>query len=130
MYAKRIDVLLKIFGLSAVIQVILLFLLTHYFGLIGAIYSGIIVKIAQVVLAKWFTRTIFEYDYNLYKIELLPYSFIVINILQYYVLHTYNVFVYLLQLLFYIVIAYFLFKNEILKLLVNFNIIKPKLPIK
>lgn len=129
MYAKRIDVLLKIFGLSAVLQVVLLFLLTHYFGLIGAIYSGIIVKIAQVILAKWFTKSIFEYDYNLYKIELLPYSFIVMNVLQYYILHSYNVFVYLLQLMLYIVIAYFMFKNEIIKLLTNFNIIKPKLPI-
>ncbi len=128
MYAKRIDVLLKIFGVSAVLQVILLFLLTHYFGLLGAIYSGIIVKVVQVVLAKWFTRSIFEYDYNLYKIELLPYSFIVINILQYYVLHSYNAVLYLLQLLLYIIVAYFLFKNEILKLLANFNIIKPKRP--
>jgi O-antigen/teichoic acid export membrane protein len=126
MFTKRLNVLLKIYGLSAIIQIILLFVLTKYFGLIGAIYSGIAVKLIQILLSKLFTKSIFMYEYNFYKIELLPYSFIIINIIQYNLVNTYNLYFYIIQLLFYLIITYFLFKNEIFKTLINFKIIKPK----
>jgi O-antigen/teichoic acid export membrane protein len=83
LYSKRISILLKIFGVSALIQIGASWLGVKYFGVLGAIYAALIIKILQVPLSIIFTRKLFVYEYNRFKILLMPFLYIAINILQF-----------------------------------------------
>lgn len=113
LFSKKVKVLLKIFGFSALFQIIITLFAVKYFGLMGAIYAGLATKVLQVVFSTMFTKGIFTYQYNYFKIMVLPFLFIVVNIIQFYLFPAYEWKLYLGQLLLFSLIFYFIFKNEI-----------------
>ncbi len=124
LFTKRIDVLFKIFGVSALFQLITTIYLVKYFGLLGAIYISLFTKILQVILCTIFTKGIFNYEFNYFKIIIVPFIYIAVNILQFLFFKEYNVAMYLLQLLVFSILFYFIYKKEIKKVLQSFSIIK------
>jgi len=113
LYSKRTVQLLKIFGTCAVIQIITTYFFTSYFGLIGAILAGVITKIFQVVLSYYFTKSVFSFQLNYLKIYGVPVLYILINVICFVFLPEYNIFIYLIQLAFFTVLFYLIFKKEI-----------------
>ncbi|MCC6372660.1 MAG: hypothetical protein IT236_16775, partial [Bacteroidia bacterium] len=116
MFTQKTQVLLKIFGLSAVIQIVLIYFGVKFYGLNGAIYAGLITKVLQVIFAMRFTKSIFEYDFNRFKIVVIPFMYFLINVLQFTFFEEYSLTLYLLQLLVFSVLFYLIFRNEIKKL--------------
>ena len=123
MYTKKINVLLSIFGLSALFQILITLVCIHYFGLIGAIFAGLSTKIIQVLFCVLFTKSVFIYEFNYSKILLIPFIYIIINVAQYYIFSQYNIWLYLTQLITFGLLFYILFKNEIKKALTSLKII-------
>jgi O-antigen/teichoic acid export membrane protein len=113
LFRKKPYILLKIFGISAVIQLVITYFAIGTFGLTGAIYAGLITKILQAVLSVIFTRGIFEYRFNQSKLILIPAVYIIINIIQFHLTGSYNVYLYLSQLLLFSTIFFLVFKNEL-----------------
>jgi O-antigen/teichoic acid export membrane protein len=123
LFSKKINILLKIFGLSAVIQIVITLFAIKHFGLNGAIYAGLITKILQVVFCMYFTRSIFHYNFNYFKIILLPLIYVLINLVQFLIFHQYHLWIYLAQLIIFTVVFYIVFKNEIKKVMLSFKLI-------
>jgi O-antigen/teichoic acid export membrane protein len=123
LFTKRVDVLIKIFGISALIQIALTYWLVNDYGLNGAIYAGLLTKALQVVLSVLFTKPIFDYQFNYFKIMIVPLLYFVLNIIQFLVFPTYSIWLYLLQLLIFSGLFYALFRNEIKKVLETYKLI-------
>jgi len=113
LFTKNTVTLLKIFGGSAIVQIGLTYFAIGQFGLLGAIYAGLLTKILQVVLSSAFTRGIFRYEFNYFKIVIIPFVYIAINILQFHLQPGYHLFLYFAQLLLFTILFYFIFRNEI-----------------
>jgi O-antigen/teichoic acid export membrane protein len=113
LFTKKITVLLQIFGFSALIQVASTWVAVRYFGLMGAIYAGIATKILQVIFSVLFTRNVFHYEFNYFKIIVIPFLFIVINIVQYTTFPAYNIWLYMAQLALFGIIFSLVFRKEI-----------------
>jgi O-antigen/teichoic acid export membrane protein len=113
LFTKNTGVLLKIFGISALFQILVTLYFVNRFGLLGAIYAGIITKILQVILSAFLSRKIFIYQYNIFKIIALPFIYIAINILQFHFFSGYSITLYAGQLALFSIVFYFIFKNEI-----------------
>lgn len=113
LYSKNTGLLIKIFGYSSIIQIIATYFLVKEFGLIGAIYAGIITKLTQVFFAYLLTKKIFIYDFNYLKIIGLPVVYIIFNACMYWMFPKYNFLLYIIQLIVFSIILYFIFKNEI-----------------
>mgnify|MGYP000918131696 FL=1 len=124
LFTKKIDVLLKIFGFSALFQIGTTFIFINLFGLNGAIYAGLTTKILQVVFCVLFTKSVFTYTFNYAKIMLVPFIYVFVNILQFVFFKEYSLFLYLFQLVFFSALFFFLFRNEIRKVLIDFKMIK------
>ncbi|MCW3076150.1 MAG: hypothetical protein JWO32_759 [Bacteroidetes bacterium] len=113
LFSKKIKVLLQIFGFSALFQIAIIWLAVKHFGLMGAIYAGLTTKILQTIFSVIFTKGIFTYQYNYFKIIVIPFLFIAVNIIQFYFVPAYNCSFYIIQLLGFALIFYFIFKKEI-----------------
>ncbi len=113
LYSKNTVLLIKIFGYSSVVQIIATYFLVKEFGLTGAIYAGIITKITQVCFAWVLTRNIFIYNFNYMKILVIPLLYIAINVIMYQLIPEYSIPAYAVQFLVFGGILYFIFKNEI-----------------
>jgi O-antigen/teichoic acid export membrane protein len=114
LYSKNTGLLIKIFGYSSVIQVIATYFLVKEFGLIGAIYAGIITKLTQVFFAYLLTKKIFVYNFNYFKIIGLPLLYILFNVTMYIIFPQYKFMLYIFQLIVFSTILYFMFRNEII----------------
>jgi O-antigen/teichoic acid export membrane protein len=112
-FTKNTKMLLNIYLITAVCQITITYFGIKSYGLTGAIYAAIISKLIQVVLTIIFTKNIFHYDFNKFKIIGIPFLFVIINIVQYHLVGAYNVYHYLAQLVLFSVIFYLIFKNEI-----------------
>jgi O-antigen/teichoic acid export membrane protein len=123
LFVKKINVLLKIYGFSAIFQLIATFVGVRYYGLNGAIYAGLATKTLQVVFSVLFTRNLFRYEFNYFKIMVIPFVYVAINVAQFIIFREYNVWLYLLQLALFGAIFYAVFKNEIRKVLVSFKLL-------
>jgi O-antigen/teichoic acid export membrane protein len=126
LFTKKIGILFKVFGTSALFQLILMFAVAKQFGLMGVIYIGIATKLLQVILFMQFTKKIFTYNFNYFKIVVLPLGYVVINLVQFFLFKNYNIIHYLAQLLLFGIIIVMVFKNEIMQTLASFGIIKKK----
>ena len=80
----------------------------------GAIYTVLITKVLQVILSVIFTSGIFIYEFNYLKIYIIPIIYAALNLVQFHFTKSYNLYLYLGQLVIFIGIFYFVFKNEIL----------------
>lgn len=124
LFSKSSITLLKIYGFSALFQIAITWFASIYFGLMGVIYAGIVTKIVQVFLSSIMTKGLFVYEFNYFKIYLIPFLFILVNAAQLYFFPLYNVNLYLAQLGIFSVIFYFVFRNEIRQVLIQFKILR------
>jgi len=124
LFTKNIGVIFKVFLLCTVFQLIFTVIAAKYYGLDGVIYVGLATKILQIGLCMWLTKPIFKYEFNYFKIIGVPFIYIGVNLIQFLVYKEYNLILYILQLLVFSAIFYFLFKNEIKKVMVSFKLIK------
>lgn len=113
LYSKNIGVLLKIFGISALFQLIATYFIVKNYGLMGAIYTGLTVKLLQILLSHQITKTIFKYEFNVMKIIGIPLVYLVANVVLFYLNPDYSVTSYLIQLVGFGVLFFIIFKNEI-----------------
>jgi O-antigen/teichoic acid export membrane protein len=113
LFTKNTITLLKIFGVSAVIQLCLTYVAIWQFGLLGAIYAGLLTKVLQVIFSSVFTRGIFNYEFNYFKIIIIPFIYIAVNIAQFHLQPGYHLFLYFAQLLLFGILFYLIFRNEI-----------------
>jgi O-antigen/teichoic acid export membrane protein len=124
LFTKNTYTLLKIFGFSAIFQIVATYIAANNFGLIGVIYAGILSKLLQVLLSVVLTRSVFKYEFNYFKIYVVPALYLVFNVVQFYFYPEYNLNLYLLQFLLFAVLFFALFKNEIKQVLIQFKVIK------
>lgn len=124
LFTRNTSLLLKIFGITAIIQIVVTYFTSQHFGLMGVIYTGISVRFIQVLLSAYFTKGIFRYEFNFFKIYALPLIYVIINILQFQFFPEYDIRLYLLQMLAFSAIVYLLFKKEIRQVLLQFKVIK------
>ncbi|MBL7918042.1 MAG: hypothetical protein JNM96_06570 [Bacteroidia bacterium] len=115
---------MKIFASSAVFQIVITYYAANEYGLIGVIYGGLITKVVQVLLSYLFTKGIFEYSFNYFKIIVVPLIYLIINLLHFQFFTEYDIKLYLLQLVVFAILFFFLFKNEIKQVLVQFKVLK------
>jgi O-antigen/teichoic acid export membrane protein len=113
LYTKSISILLKIFGISALLQIGISYFAINQWGLMGAIYAGLTVKSVQIILSALLTRKIFIYDFNIVKIFGLPVLYAAVNIILFHVYPDYSLLNYCLQLVGFSLLFYLIFKNEI-----------------
>jgi O-antigen/teichoic acid export membrane protein len=123
LFSKNTLTLLKIFGTSALFQIVITYFTAKQFGLIGVIYAGILTKILQVVLSAVLTQKIFVYEFNFFKIYMIPVLYLMVNVAQFYFFPEYDVRFYLAQLLVFTVLFYFIFRKEIKQVLIQFKIV-------
>ncbi|MGZ4042233.1 MAG: lipopolysaccharide biosynthesis protein [Bacteroidia bacterium] len=121
LFTKKINVLLKIFGFSALFQLAITWIAVRQFGLMGAIYAGLLTKILQVVFSALLTKNVFTYEFNYFKIVVIPFLFIGVNIVQFLVFPGYNILLYLAQLVLFGIIFYVVFRNEIAAVYLQFT---------
>jgi O-antigen/teichoic acid export membrane protein len=124
LFTKNIGVIFRIFAICTVFQLIATTLAAKFWGLDGVIYAGLATKILQVLLCPAFTKRIFQYEFNYFKIIVVPYIYLIINIVQFLVYPEYSLSLYLLQLVGFSIFFYVIFKNEIKKVLISFNLLK------
>lgn len=124
LFTKNIHLLLKIFLITAVFQIVATYLGCVYFNLDGVLYAAIATKVVQVILSIIFTRGIFKFEYNYFKIVAIPFIFLIWNTAQYHFFPTYDIRFYLAQLIVFSVLFYFIFRNEIKQVLIQFKLIK------
>lgn len=113
LYTKSIKILLKIFGISALFQIGLSYLAILQWGLSGAIYTGIVVKLIQVLLSALMTRKIFIYDFNYLKIFGLPIVYALVNVLLFNLYPEYSLLNYSLQFVGFSLLFFLIFNKEI-----------------
>lgn len=124
LFTKNIGIMFKVFAICTVFQLFFTVIAAKYYGLDGVIYVGLATKILQALLCMWFTRCIFIYEFNYFKLIVVPFIYVTVNVIQFVIYREYSLWLYLLQLLIFSVIFYLLFKNEIRKVLVSFNLLK------
>ena len=116
---KKTYMLPKIFGIAAVIQLIISLIFIKYFGLMGAICSMILNKPIQVILTFWQTKKFFSFSFSANKMILMPMIFFILFIGLELITFRYNGLIfYCFELLIAIILVTFFFKNE-LKILVR-----------
>ena len=113
LYTKSISVLLKIFGISALFQIVISYFAIVQWGLMGAIYAGLAVKTIQIILSALLTKKIFIYDFNYVKIFGLPVIYAVVNIILFHLFPEYSLLNYSLQFVGFSLLFFIIFKNEI-----------------
>jgi O-antigen/teichoic acid export membrane protein len=112
LYSKNIWLLVRTFGLGAIFQAVITYFLVKGFGLAGALYGGILTKIIQVVICATLTEKTFVYKFNPLKIFGLPFIYMITNVVIYFFIPGYNIWIYLTQFFLFPAIFFLIFKNE------------------
>jgi O-antigen/teichoic acid export membrane protein len=123
LFSKHTTSLLKIFGISALFQIIATYFAASNYGLHGVLFAGLITKVLQVFLSYQFTKGIFRYDFNVFKIYLVPFAYLLLNVIQFYFFPVYRAELYGIQFVLFAIVFYFLFKKEIVTVLKQYKII-------
>lgn len=113
LYTKKTLIMLKIYGISALIEIVITYYAVKFYGLIGAIYAGLFIKILLVLFSVLFTKNIFKYEFNYFKLMFIPFIYIIINVIQFHFIKQYSLLFYIGQLILFGSILYFIFRNEI-----------------
>lgn len=114
LYFKRTTVLPRVMTISALLQILSGVILTHYFGLWGAVWSFFVIRPIQVFLMWIEIRRSFVFQFNVQKIIVAPvlYSAIVI-LLQLLLPEKDHLWLPLTQCLAAILLILFYYRNEI-----------------
>ncbi|MCX6245340.1 MAG: polysaccharide biosynthesis C-terminal domain-containing protein [Bacteroidetes bacterium] len=111
---KKTRLLPKIFGMAAVIQIILSIILIKYFGIIGAVASMILNRPIQVLLTAWQTRKIFDFTFNHRKMITLPLIYFGIFIAsEILTINKPHLWLYWIEMVLAVVLIIIFFRNEI-----------------
>ncbi|HRD39166.1 MAG TPA: hypothetical protein PLC65_11075, partial [Bacteroidia bacterium] len=110
---KRKKILLKIFGISAAFQLAITYFVVKDYGLMGAIYTGLVIKVLQIILSYLFTKNIFRYEFNGMKIIGIPFLYLALNVALFYFHPEYSFTLYIAQLAVFSIIFFLIFNNEI-----------------
>ncbi len=124
LFTKNTQILLKIFGISALVQIFATYYSAKHWGLEGVIYTGIGTKLIQILLSNLFTKGIFNYEFNYFKIYVIPILYLVLNVVQFKLFPQYNMALYLLQFVVFGIIFFIVFRKEIKQVLVQFKLLK------
>jgi O-antigen/teichoic acid export membrane protein len=104
----------KIFGIAAIIQIVMSIILIKYFGLMGAIISMILIKPVQILLTFWQTKKFFTFSYSANKMIFMPMIYFVIFVGFEIITFKYNHMVlYWIELALSGLLVLFFFRNEI-----------------
>jgi O-antigen/teichoic acid export membrane protein len=118
---KKTQMLPKIFGIAAVIQILLSILLIRYFGLLGAVISMILNKPIQLLLTIWQSRKIFDFSYNIRKVITMPLIYFLIFVAgEIFTFNINHIWLYALELMFTGILVLVFFRNEIRTLVLNY----------
>ncbi len=118
---KKTQILPKIYGISAVIQIILSIILIKYFGLVGAVASMIVNKPIQLLLTVWYTQKIFTFSYNYKKMVIMPLIYFFIFVAgEIFAFHLDHLWLYILEFLFTGVLVLIFFRNEVRSMILTF----------
>jgi O-antigen/teichoic acid export membrane protein len=121
LFSKNIKVLLKIFTFSAAFQIAITWYAITKFGLMGAIYAGLAVKLLQVILSALLTRSTFKYEFNFMKIIGIPILYLITNVTLYHFHPQYNIWIYLGQFIVFAGLFFAIFRNEIVAVYAQFS---------
>jgi O-antigen/teichoic acid export membrane protein len=111
---KKTLMLPKIFGIAAVIQIILSIILIKYFGLVGAIASMILNKPIQLLLTVWQTQKIFTFSYNYKKMVIMPMIYFFVFVAgEFFAFNINHLWLYVLEFVFTGVLVLIFFRNEV-----------------
>ncbi len=113
LFSRKIWIMVQIFSYSTILQILVTWLLVTEYKLPGVIFAGLISKIITVVFAALLTKNNFTYRFNFMKIYGLPLILVVANIILFLVFPEFNYFVYAGELVLFIAIILFVFKNEV-----------------
>jgi O-antigen/teichoic acid export membrane protein len=112
LFSKRTPMLLRIFGICAIFQIALTVILIRAFGLYGAIYAGLATRLLQIPLCSVFMKGVFEFEFNFVKIIGFPLLYLLINAIQF-MLGGYSLAFYLAELALFVILFYWIYRNEI-----------------
>lgn len=121
LFTGKVNVLVKVFGVSAVFQVLLTWPLSMSYGLNGAILAGLLTKVLQVWLCARWSAPVFTFSFNKYKIVVLPFVYLLLNAVFFAFVPSYSLWFYLVQFIGFGLLIYALFRNEIRKVLQSFG---------
>jgi O-antigen/teichoic acid export membrane protein len=111
---KKTFLLPRIYGIAAVIQLIMSIILIKYFGLIGAVVSMILMKPIQALLSVWQIKKYFSFSYSIKKMIIMPLIYFVIFVGIEIISFRYSsVFLYWIELAVSAILVLFFFRNEI-----------------
>ncbi|MCX6248411.1 MAG: oligosaccharide flippase family protein [Bacteroidetes bacterium] len=117
---KTTQMLPKIFGIAAVIQIVLSIILIRYFGLVGAIASMILMKPIQLFLTIWQTRKIFTFTYNYRKMVIMPmiyfFIFLIVEIIAF---NSSHLWLYVLEFIFTGALVLVFFRKEVMSMILS-----------
>lgn len=82
MYFKKTISLTRVYLISAVIQVVMTIYFIKYFGIMGAVWVFLIIRILQVIFLYFECRRIFSYKLNISKQILLPVFYILMVVVS------------------------------------------------
>lgn len=116
LFARRMKLMLVIFGISAAAQLVLALVAIKHFGLAGALYAGLVTRVLQAALFAILAPKAFNYSFNALKIFVLPGLYLFSNLVQFAVTDDYHIEYYLIQLVVFCILAVALFRKEILQL--------------
>jgi O-antigen/teichoic acid export membrane protein len=113
-YLKKTKLLPPVFLFSAICQVILSVVLIKYFGLWGAVWAGLIVKVLQVLFLYIITRKIFTYTFNRIKQLYLPLSYILLIVFSEAVMiEKYRFLIHVIQLFIAFTLVFWVYRKEL-----------------
>ena len=113
-YLKKTKLLPRVFLYSAICQVILSVVLIKYFGLWGAVWSGFIVKVLQILFLYIETRKIFTYTFNKVKQIYLPLLYAIIIILsEIFMAENYRMIIQIIQMFIIFSLVFWVYRKEL-----------------
>jgi O-antigen/teichoic acid export membrane protein len=121
-FFKKTSVLPKIYIYIAIIQIVMTYFLVKYFGLIGAAWSGFVVKIIQVIFLYFESKKVFVFNFNVLKLVYLPVIYILFVLVTNLVLESYNpILVKILQCVVSYAIVFIVFRRELIQFFHQFR---------
>ncbi|MFO0479701.1 MAG: lipopolysaccharide biosynthesis protein [Bacteroidota bacterium] len=115
LYHHKTKIMPLVFLILASIQITLMIISTHYFGIMGIILSSLIVKIIQPQVMFFFSKKIFSFSFNKLKIIYLPLLFLAMVLISQFFINSFSIYlIYTLQLLLSLIAIYFVYKKELI----------------
>jgi O-antigen/teichoic acid export membrane protein len=114
-FYNKTKIIPVVFCILSVVQVILMEIGARYFGIMGILFSALIVKIIQPMIFHLFSRKLYTFKFNKLKIIFLPLLFsLIVVVCQYFITRENFYVIYGLQFLFAAFAIFLVYKKELL----------------